>query len=507
MPQIAVFIEHAHVAGFVPAIVDVQDGLLEVVEIAFHHQVALDQDLALLAGRQVLAAVDVDDAHRHARQGFADAAGLVLPGQVDGDHRAGLGGAIALEGGDAVLALIAFAQPVGHLVGAHHDDAQGAEITGLGGTQIAAEKEWRGDGDGGPFVADDARHSLEFQRVAVGDGGRAAQQGQPEIGGLAVHMEQRQNGEEDVTVLDIDGLLDGLHIAADITVRQLDALGRLFAAAGEQDHQGVVLVALVQGGQQQRRGQRRLQRAAQFIETADLFHQVIDEQHVVHLRAADLFQHPARGDHRLEAAALAGVADIVRGAGGIVDHHRHLAAHRQRQHREHAAGRGGDHHAHIAIVDALELARQNQAADQRPVVGKTPAGGTIHQSHLVLVLFRYPDKLLVQQHASTLLCLIGFREPLPSPFPTEFSILPHTFSPPPRLCSHGRRYRAMTCSHYHPPATRRIERSATQGQGPHDRRDLHNPATTLRLPRAATRPAPRLVPVETTGGNPRYAAS
>ena len=62
MPEIAVLVEIAHVAGIVPAVADVQGGLLEVVEIALHDAVALDQDAAVLAPAAFFAGGVVFDA-------------------------------------------------------------------------------------------------------------------------------------------------------------------------------------------------------------------------------------------------------------------------------------------------------------------------------------------------------------------------------------------------------------------------------------------------------------
>ena len=46
MPEIAVLIQVAHVAGIVPAMTYMERGLLKIIEIALHDQVALDQNFA-----------------------------------------------------------------------------------------------------------------------------------------------------------------------------------------------------------------------------------------------------------------------------------------------------------------------------------------------------------------------------------------------------------------------------------------------------------------------------
>ena len=55
MPEIAVFIQVAHVAGIVPATTDMQGSLLKIVEVALHDHVALDQYLAVFTRSAFLA--------------------------------------------------------------------------------------------------------------------------------------------------------------------------------------------------------------------------------------------------------------------------------------------------------------------------------------------------------------------------------------------------------------------------------------------------------------------
>ena len=89
MPEKTVRIDIAHIAGIVPAAADMQGGLLEVIEIALHDVVALDEDPAVLAGTAGFAGLVVLDADLDAGDGFADAAGRLnsrVLAEMTGEH-------------------------------------------------------------------------------------------------------------------------------------------------------------------------------------------------------------------------------------------------------------------------------------------------------------------------------------------------------------------------------------------------------------------------------------
>ena len=63
-------------------------------------------------------------------------------------------------------------------------------------------------------------------------------------------MEIRQVGQENIVAVQVVGFFQALIVGADVAVGQLHALGIFFAAAGEQDEQGIVFVAAMDRFQQ-----------------------------------------------------------------------------------------------------------------------------------------------------------------------------------------------------------------------------------------------------------------
>ena len=96
MPEVAVLVHAAEVAGVIPAGFQPHGGLLHIVEITLHHIIAPHHYLAGLIRAAMLAGVVVDDLHLHARHRQADAAAAVALRGVDRDQRRGLGGAVTL---------------------------------------------------------------------------------------------------------------------------------------------------------------------------------------------------------------------------------------------------------------------------------------------------------------------------------------------------------------------------------------------------------------------------
>ncbi len=112
---------------------------------------------------------------------------------------------------------------------------------------------------------------LEVERIGVGDQGHAIHQGHPEVGGLPEYMEIWEIGQKDIVAVQVKGLFQAFIVGADVAMGQLHRLGILFAAGGEQDEQGVVLVALVDGAQQPLGGHAGLQGGLDLVEDAARF--------------------------------------------------------------------------------------------------------------------------------------------------------------------------------------------------------------------------------------------
>jgi len=183
MPEVAVGVDIAHVAGVVPAAADMHEGLFEIVEVALHHVVALDQDATVLARAAGLAGLVVLDADLDSGDRPADTAGAVELRGVGGDDRRALGGAVAFQQRDAMLGLEPIAQGVGTLVGPGQGDPQAGEIPFLRFAQVAPEEGRGADQKRGLLLPHDGADLLEIERVGVGEQGHAVVDRQPQVGG------------------------------------------------------------------------------------------------------------------------------------------------------------------------------------------------------------------------------------------------------------------------------------------------------------------------------------
>jgi hypothetical protein len=230
-----------------PAVAQHRRGGGRAVPVPLDDVVAADDDLADLAGGQVVAVV-ADDLHLHAGDRRADRARLVpAPEMVGRGDRRGLAEPVALDH----LAAERRLEPAHHLRRhrrpARDADAQRGEVVGVPGRM--AEQ-------GGVH----RRHALQHgHAVALHDlqrlaGVEALQQRQAAAGadcgveraGLAERVEQRQGAEGDVVLDHRVQAPDRVGVPDEVGVGQLGTLGRAGGSRGIEDHRGVGRVALAQ---------------------------------------------------------------------------------------------------------------------------------------------------------------------------------------------------------------------------------------------------------------------
>ena len=153
---------------------------------------------------------------------------------------------------------------------------------------------------------------------------------------------------------------------------ELHRLGLLLAAAGEQNHRRSVEVVAAAQSLQQCRRQFRLEEGQPFLESSEVGHDVVEEQHLRQGLAVYALQQGAGGDDDLEVTLLAGVEAVLGGAGGVVDHHRREPRHQRPGHRHPRPRRGGQHDADAPPLRPPEPPRQYQRPQQGPLETHLP---------------------------------------------------------------------------------------------------------------------------------------
>jgi hypothetical protein len=237
-----------------------------------------------------------------------------------------------------------------------------------------------------------------FQGVGVGNDGHAEEQRQPEIDIVAENMEKRQVGQHDVVAGHGQDLGDIHHIRPDVAVGELNRLGVLFTARGEQDNQVIVWLSLVDRFQQETERQLGFQKPLHLVGGTDVFHDILDKDHARNQAAADLFQQRPGSDNGLEAALFLRVFGIAGRTGGIIDHDRDFAGQQHAEDRKHAAGRSGDHDADEAVMIFFKFVGQDQRSDQGLGIGDLFFSGAIDDGQFFRILFGVFNEFLVQEH-------------------------------------------------------------------------------------------------------------
>ena len=130
-----------------------------------------------------------------------------------------------------------------HGLGAGDDEADGAEVIGVGGARIAAQEGVGAEQDGGAGVVEQLRHDAVVQRRGIEVDRHAAEQRHHQAAGQAEGMEHGQHVEHHVLAVGGEAREALRGVGEDVAVRQHHALGHALRARREQDDGGIVGVA------------------------------------------------------------------------------------------------------------------------------------------------------------------------------------------------------------------------------------------------------------------------
>ena len=126
------------------------------------------------------------------------------------------------------------------LLGAAHEDAQRREVVRLAAPQAEPQERRRGQEDGALVRPAQLADLAALPRVGVVDDRGPDLQRHPQRHRVAEAVKERQDAEQPVPGLRVDGLDDRLGVGGDVAVAEHDPLGIAGAAAGK-DHGGQVV--------------------------------------------------------------------------------------------------------------------------------------------------------------------------------------------------------------------------------------------------------------------------
>ncbi len=225
--QVAVLVDEADVAGMQPAVfVDRVGGCLRVVQVPLHHLRSTHPHLADAAHVLVVAVLHVHDPAFGIRHGDAAGAGLEPAHPGDVGYRAQLGHSVALHH----LAVDPFGGLLGELCaercGSGENLREAGEIETVDHGVLRESKHDRRDSKqpGDLVLLNQAETLLEIEARDRHDGRSLAEE-EVHQHLHAVNVEERQHCENDLTVLDIQGVLALDEVRHQVLVRQHDALG------------------------------------------------------------------------------------------------------------------------------------------------------------------------------------------------------------------------------------------------------------------------------------------
>ncbi len=329
------------------------------------------------AHRQPAAVLDAGNRGKsgfHQRRDAADGAGPIGHRRVHGQHRRGLGDAIAFQDADAEALHVDRARALLHRLGAGEHQAQGAEVVGVRRACVSREEGVGAEQDGGAGLVDQFGHDAVVQRRRVHEDRNAGHQRHHQPAGQTERVEHRQHIEHLVVGIGIDPRQRLRGIGENVAVGQHHALGHAFGSRREQDDRGILRAA------------HHARRCA-VAQSLDLVGETDRAADV--LEIDDLGLRPDRGNQLVELALLDERARCQHGPdlGGLhrgqhidrpgreIQHRRHPADGLQRH--EHHGNAGGVRQQHADVLaDAragLELAAQHLRAEDQLAVGQRRA--------------------------------------------------------------------------------------------------------------------------------------
>ena len=385
--QIAVLVEPAHVSGPQPAVDDGLSGRLRIAEIARHHDVAGDEDLAARTGRYVLKVL-IDDPYPLAGQRLADGAGLA--GAVQRVQRGGagaLGQPVALEDRDTQLLLARRQQFPGRGRGPAHDEPQRRHVPSVDlGDQKCIDGRDRRE-EGGPQSLDFVEEPRCRERF--------------EDRQLAAHPQRRQQADHECV-----GVEERQHQQAMIVCRELHRLsdrGRHHVGVGVADHHALGAAGGAAGVDQQREVGRRDRR--RLADGADGFGGQVADGDARSPRTQLL---TALVDHQYGA----GVLELMSGLDGgerRIDRCDDCAQSPSGEHGEHQLDAVGQHHGnHVAVTDSMGGELRRHRSDAGIELGEREFGPTIAHSRGISESGSQHPREIIQSH-----------QPLPSNVPCD----------------------------------------------------------------------------------------
>jgi len=237
----AIGVDHAEVAGLEVAIGCQHCGsFVGEVVIALHDHGAFEPDLADLALGECFAII-VGDAGFGAGDHFADGAGAVDLGGVEGDDGTGFGQAVAFEDGDAEFLFEGFAEDGGEGLAAGDDGVDVGEVFGLGVFQAGDGGEHAGDAEeDGDLVFADGVEGGDGAEAGDVDNLRAQLDGREHHGRDAEGVEQGDDPKERVLVLELGGFDGRVDVGLEVVIGEEDAFGHAGRAAGVKQHGDVI---------------------------------------------------------------------------------------------------------------------------------------------------------------------------------------------------------------------------------------------------------------------------
>ena len=209
------------------------------VEIAFHN----------IGAANVKAAASFDARHRfeaafYGGQETACGADFGLHSGVDAETRAAFSGAVAFKDADAVFLRPCLECGVLGFLGAGKEIAQGMKIVGMRFARVAVEKGVSAKHNGALAVVEDFGDYSIVEGGGIEESVDAAHQGEKRSDGKTKAVKHGQGVEEAVVIGNIDGGQHLLDVGHEVGVREFNAFGDAFGAAGEEDDGGFLRIGL-----------------------------------------------------------------------------------------------------------------------------------------------------------------------------------------------------------------------------------------------------------------------
>ena len=209
--------------------VDFMQGLVGL-DVAFHKVRA-----AHVQGAAFVDAFDFFKDVFDAGDELPDRSDPVRHGRVDGQHRRGLGKAVAFHDAQSELVVVELAGGVGELFGSGDDVADAGEVEVVGLLAVVGKKGIRAEKHGAVLVVYKFGDDLVFERRGEQHGRDPAHERIKRSAGHAEGMEERQAHHDLVFGGGVDEAADLPDVGNERFVGVGDALGLAFAAAGVED--------------------------------------------------------------------------------------------------------------------------------------------------------------------------------------------------------------------------------------------------------------------------------